>query len=117
MTTMERLVEAYLDKERIIKEQAEAIMKLQSEVSNLEAKLKEEKEVNGWGKGIARKLLYGKTITKEDRKQGERFKSRLIGYQTPEYTRFIDPPPPHKFDPDEAKRIDDAVRKELGIDT
>lgn len=46
MTTMEKLVEAYLEKERIIKEQAEAIMKLQSELSNLETKLKEEKEIN-----------------------------------------------------------------------
>lgn len=117
MTTMEKLIEAYLDKERIIKEQAEAIMKLQSELSNLEAKLKEEEEVNGWGKGIARKLLYGKTITKEDREQGERFKSRLVGWQTPEYRRFTDPPPPLRFDPAKAKEIDDTVRKELGIDT
>ena len=43
MTTMEKLIEAYLDKERIINEQAQAIMKLQSELSNLEAILKEEK--------------------------------------------------------------------------
>lgn len=89
MTTMEKLIEAYLDKERIINEQTQAIMKLQSEVSNLEAKLKEEEEVNGWAKGIARKLLYGKTITKEDREKGESFKSRLVGWQTPEYRRGI----------------------------
>lgn len=114
MNTMEKLVEAYLDKERIIKEQAEAIMKLQSELSNLETKLKEEKEVNGWGKGIARKLLYGKTITKEDREKGERFKSRLIGYQTPEYTRFIDPPAPHKFDPVLAEEVDRKFRETVG---
>ena len=96
MTTMEKLVEAYLDKERIIKEQAEAIMKLQSELSNLETKLKEEKEVNSWCRRVVRELFYGKVITKEDRKQGERFKSRLV-----------------EFDPDEAKRIDDLVRKEV----
>ena len=40
-------------------------------------------------KGIARKLLYGKTITKEDREKGESFKSRLVGWQTPEYRRGI----------------------------
>lgn len=71
MTTMEKLVEAYLEKERIIKEQAEAIMKLQSELSELE-------EVNSWSREITRKLLYGKTITKEDREKSERFRSRLV---------------------------------------
>lgn len=71
MTTMEKLVEAYLEKERIIKEQAEAIMKLQSELLELE-------KVNSWSREITRKLLYGKTITKEDREQGERFRSRLV---------------------------------------
>lgn len=71
MTTMEKLVEAYLEKERIIKEQAEAIMTLQSELSKLE-------EVNSWSREITRKLLYGKTITKEDREQAERFRSRLV---------------------------------------
>lgn len=91
-------------------------MKLQSEFSNLEAKLKEEKEVNGWGEGITRKLLYGKAITKEDREQGERFKSRLVGWQTPEYRRFTDPPSPFRFDPAKAKENDDTVRKELDID-
>jgi hypothetical protein len=111
---MEKLVEAYLEKERIIKEQAEAIMKLQSELSNLEAKLKEEKEVNDWSKRIAYKIFYGKAITKEDREKGERFKSRLVGYQTPEYTRFTDPPAPHKFDPVLAEEVDKKFRETVG---
>ena len=114
MTTMEKLIEAYLDKERIVNEQAQAIMKLQSELSTLEAKLKEEKEVNDWSKRIAYKIFYGKAITKEDREKGERFKSRLVGYQTPEYRRFTDPPSPLKFDPKVAEEIDRKFSETVG---
>lgn len=71
MTTMEKLVEVYLEKERIIKEQAEAIMKLQAE-------LEIEKETTKWAKKVAQTVLYGHTITKEDREKGEKFRSRLI---------------------------------------
>lgn len=71
MTTMEKLVEAYLEKERIIKEQAEAIMKLQAE-------LEMEKETAKWAKRVARTVLYGHTVTKEDREKDKRFGSRLV---------------------------------------
>lgn len=71
MTTMEKLVEAYLEKERVIKEQAEVIMKLQAE-------LEKEKETAEWAKRVARTTLYGHTITKEDREKGKRFRSRLV---------------------------------------
>lgn len=120
MTTMEKLIEAYLESEKIIKEQAQEIISLatevkmlrskadsmqntlkesNSEISDLKAALRESEEANQWAKEFTRKNLYGKPISKEDREKGERFKSRLV------------------FDSAEAKRIDDVVRKELGIDT
>lgn len=114
MTTMEKLVEAYLEKERVINEQVQMIMKLQSEISNLESKLEKEKEANRWSKEIAYKFLYGKTITAADREKGEKFKSRLLGYQTPEYRKFTDPPAPLKFDPDKAEEIDKKLKETLG---
>ena len=131
MTTMERLIEAYLESEKIIKEQAQKILtlnmrvnrtdelenkvrELNREVCDLKVALREEEEVNRWAKEIASKVFYGRTITKEDRKNGERFKSRLIGYQTPEYRRFTDPPLPFKVDPKEAEEIDKKFRETLG---
>lgn len=131
MTTMERLVEAYLEKERVINEQVQEILtlnmrvkrtdeledkirELNREVCDLKVALREEEEANRWAKEIAGKVFYGRTITKEDREKGERFKSRLIGYQTPEYSKHTDPPPPLKVDPKEAEEIDKKFRETLG---
>ena len=126
MTTMEKLIEAYLESERIIKDQAQEILNLTMEVKKIhnrwldlfEEKRKIEEDRDFYKEYVKKTLSHKGTsgedneaminhllkddaevVSIKDRRKDERFKSRLI------------------FDSDKAKLIDDAVRKELGIDT
>lgn len=141
MTTMERLVEAYLEKERVINEQAQEIINLTAEVKKIhnrwldlfEEKRSIEEDRDFYKEYVKKTLSHGGTsgedneaminhllkdgvevVSIKDRRKDERFKSRLLGYQTPEYRRFTDPPAPLKIDPDKAKEIDEKLKETLG---